>query len=49
MATKEELEMLKELFKLYNIEYVNNMVIALLELIYRVLEIIAAVQQNSNN
>ena len=49
MATPEELDMLKKLFKLYNIEYVNNMVIALLELIYRVLEIIAAVQQNSNN
>ena len=49
MATEEELDMLKKLFKLYNIEYVNNMVIALLELIYRVLEIIAAVQQNSNN
>ncbi len=49
MATDEELEMLKELFKLYNIEYVNNMVIALLEFIYRVLELIAAVQQNSNN
>ena len=49
MATEEELVMLKKLFKLYNIEYVNNMVIALLELIYRVLEIIAAAQQNSNN
>ena len=49
MATPEELEMLKKLFKLYNIEYVNDMVIALLELIYRVLQIVAQVQGNSNS
>lgn len=47
MATNEELCMIKELFKLYNIEYVNNMIIALLELIYRVLQIIAYAQQNN--
>lgn len=49
MATDEELEMCKKLFKLYNIEYVNNMVIALLELIYRVLQIIAYVQNASSS
>lgn len=48
IATPEELVMSKKLFKLYNIEYVNNMVIALLELIYRVLQIIAMVQNNSS-
>jgi Zn-dependent membrane protease YugP len=48
LATPEELEMCQKLFKLYNIEYVNDMIIALLELIYRVLEIIAAVQHNSS-
>ena len=48
MATDEELNMLKSLFKLYNIEYVNNMIISLLELIYRVLQLIAYVQ-NTNN
>lgn len=47
MATDEELVMIKDLFKLYNIEYINNMIIALLELIYRVLQIIAYVQQNN--
>ena len=48
MATDEELVMLKELFKLYNIQYVNDMVVALLELIYRVLQIVAAAQQSSS-
>ena len=48
MATDEELAMLKDLFKLYNIEYVNNMIISLLELIYRVLQVIAYIQ-NSNS
>ena len=48
MATDDELVMLKELFKLYNIQYINDMVISLLELIYRILEIVAIVQQNSS-
>ncbi len=49
LATDDELEDCKKLFKLYNIEYVNNMIIALLELIYRVLQIIAYVQGSSSN
>lgn len=49
IATDEELEMCKELFRLYNIEYINDMVIALLELIYRVLQIIAYVQNASSS
>lgn len=49
LATAEELESCKKLFKLYNIEYVNNMVIALLELVYRVLQIIAYVQNSSSS
>ena len=49
LATKEELEMCKKLFRLYNIEYINDMVIALLELIYRVLQIIAYVQNSSSS
>lgn len=47
LATSEEIAQCRKLFKLYNIEYVNNMVIALLELIYRVLQIIAYAQNNS--
>lgn len=49
LASAKELESCKKLFKLYNIEYVNNMVIALLELIYRVLQIIAYVQNASSS
>lgn len=47
LATEDEIEMSKKLFRLYNIEYINDMVIALLELIYRVLQIIAYVQNNN--
>ena len=49
MATDEELAMLKKLFKLYNIEYVNNMIVSLLELIYRILQIVAYAQSSNNN
>ncbi len=49
MATDEELTMLKKLFKLYNIEYVNNMIVSLLELIYRILQIVAYAQSSNNN
>ena len=49
LATEEELDMCKKLFRLYNIEYINDMVIALLELIYRVLQIVAYVQNASSS
>ena len=49
LATEEELESCKKLFRLYNIEYINDMVIALLELIYCVLQIIAYVQNSSSS
>lgn len=49
MATDEELDMCQKLFRLYNIEYINDMVIALLELIYRVLQIVAYVQNSSSS
>ncbi len=48
LASDEEIIMAKKLFKLYNIEYVNDMIISLLELVYRVLQIIAYVQ-NANS
>lgn len=46
MATDEEIEMMKELFKLYNIQYINDIVLELLQLIMRVLQLVAKVQQN---
>jgi len=54
MATAKELEMMKELFHLYNIQYINDLVLSFLELLYRVLMIIAKAQSgmsssNSNN
>ncbi len=49
LATAEEISMCKELFKLYNIEYINNMIIALLELIYRILQIVMYVQGNKSS
>ena len=49
LTTEEELHMCRKLFRLYNIEYINNMVIALLELVYRVLQIIAYVQNTSSS
>ena len=49
LATDEEIEMCKELFRLYNIEYINDMVIALLELIYRILQIVALSQNSSSS
>ena len=48
LATAEEIEMSKKLFQLYNIEYINNMIIALLELVYRVLQIIAYFREQSS-
>ncbi len=48
MATEEEIESLKKLFKLYNIQYVNDIILSALELIYRVLQIFASAQSASN-
>jgi uncharacterized protein len=44
LATAEEREMCKDLFRLYNIEYINDMIISLLELIYYVLQIVGYAQ-----
>ena len=48
IADAEEREICKELFKLYNIEYVNNLIIAMLEMLLRVLQIIAKSQSSSS-
>lgn len=53
MANQKELELIKDLYKAYNLEYVNNMIISFLELVLRVLQIVAALQggasKSSNN
>lgn len=48
LATEEELSALKELFHLYNIQYINDIILASLELIYVVLEIMIALNGNSS-
>ena len=45
----EELSALKELFHLYNIQYVNDIILSSLELLYTVLEIAIAVSGNGSN
>lgn len=52
LATAEEIEEIKGLYKIYNLEYINNMILAFLELLLRVLQIVAAAQGSaarSNN
>ena len=40
--------MAQKLFRLYNIEYINNMILALLELIYYILRIVLIVMDSKN-
>lgn len=49
IANEEEIAMTQKLFKLYNIEYINNMILALLELIYRILQVVATVESHSSS
>jgi Zn-dependent membrane protease YugP len=49
LATTEELGLLKELFHLYNVQYVNDLILSALELLYVALEIMSMVQGNSSN
>ena len=44
--TGEELAALKELFHLYNVQYINDIIISSLELLYTVIEIAIAVKKN---
>ena len=48
-VTYDELSALKELFRLYNIQYVNDIILSSLELLYTVLEIAIAVKGNIDN
>ena len=48
LATEDELADLKELFHLYNIQYINDIILACLELIYTLLQIAIALSQNDS-
>ena len=41
--------MMRELFRLYNIQYVIDIILELLQMILKILEIIAKAQSNSSN
>ena len=49
LITAEESEKLKKLFHLYNVQYVNDIILSVLELIYNVLKIIAMFKGDSKN
>ena len=49
MATEEEREMMKKLFKLYNIDYVNDLIIKFLEIVLRILMIFARSSSTSSS
>ena len=48
LATDEEIAMMRKLFKLYNIQYINDIVMEFLQLLLKVLEIVAKVQGSSS-
>lgn len=47
LATEEELRSLKELFHLYNVQYINDIILSSLELLYLAIEILSMLQGNS--
>ena len=47
--TDDELSALKELFRLYNIQYINDIILSSLELLYTILEIAIAIKGYSDN
>ncbi len=52
LATPEEVEDMKKLYKLYNIQYVNDLILEFLQMLLKILEIVARVQGkggSSNN
>ena len=48
-VTSDELSALKELFHLYNVQYVNDIILSSLELLYTVLEIAIAIKGKADD
>ncbi len=48
LATENEIEMMKELYKLYNIQYINDIVLEFLQMLLKILEIVAKLQGHSS-
>lgn len=49
MATDEEIGMMQELFKLYNIQYVNDLILEFLQMLLKILEFAAKIQARSSS
>lgn len=49
MVTQSELVDLKELFHLYNVQYINDIILAALELLYTLLQIAMLLSGNSKD
>ena len=49
LITQEESENLQKLFHLYNVQYVNDIILSCLELIYNILKIIVMIKGGSSN
>ena len=49
MATDEEIEKMKELFKLYNIQYVNDLILEFLQMLLKILQFVAKIQGSSRS
>ena len=47
LAEEDEINMINDLYNLYNIEYVNDIILSSLELLYRVLQLALKIVQNS--
>jgi Zn-dependent membrane protease YugP len=47
--TTDELDALKELFRLYNIQYINDIILSSLELLYRALQIAIMIKGGSDS
>lgn len=48
IASEEEIGDMQKLFRLYNIEYINNMIVAMLELVLRILVLISDSKSSSD-
>ncbi len=48
MVTEEEITEIKKLFRLYNIQYINDMILSALELVYYILRIVISVSGNGS-
>ena len=49
LVTNEELSSLKELFHLYNVQYINDIILSSLELLYLAIEILSIIQGGSTS